>query len=94
MHSGFMQFAAFDRMRSTTRRSWLRVSCRCLSSPLAGEVIWRSDGHDHAFAASNVREGIIRIPDTGSWRKTHAPPSPRCGPSWKPPPSTHRHLGK
>ena len=82
MHSGFMQFAAFDQDAVDNQQFLAKGK---LSMPVLAVGGEKSFGATMAkimrFAASNVREGVIQAPAIGSWRKTRPRRSPWYGPS-------------
>ena len=85
MHSGFMQFAAFDQSAIDNGRFFPRVSspCRCWGLAARSHLA-RQMATIMRFAASNVREGVI--PDFGHWIMEEIPRrrSPWCATSWAP----------
>ena len=66
MHSGFMQFAAFDQ-DAADNKAFLaqRQACHAGTRARRREILRPDHGDVMRFAANNVREGVV--PDSGHW---------------------------
>src|SRR5260370_24368127 len=79
MHSGFMQFAAFDQDAIDNRNFLAQGKLPMPLLAIGGEKPFGATMADvMRHAASNVRSGVIRTPVTGSWKTIRRQRLPWC----------------